>query len=326
MDPIKIGVGLTTRRRLGLLARALDSMGRMELPAGADVVFLIAENDDQVSADQVVADFAQRYGVAVEFAHEPEPGIPFARNKVLDMARAQGCDFLTFVDDDEEVTQGWLVALIRAMQQRDLDLAGGPVHLLPPDEPLGWAGKGMFSVLLERAVKRNRRRAGRAERDQDGAERIYTNNWCARLATLEKLDLRFNEAMRYTGGTDTRFSLDLEAAGGRIGWAPEAVVTEQVPVKRLALGYQYGRARDQASNSVRMRGLGLSRVAGSALLRYLSGALRVLVSPLLGSKHFAKAVFEFGIGTGRLRGAMGRQSQHYAPGTEGVHTEGGSPK
>ncbi|SFR17408.1 glycosyltransferase [Poseidonocella sedimentorum] len=320
-EQLKLGVGAITRRRPVMFAEMLESFEAMALPEGIEVVFLFAENDAALSMQEIVDEFAGRTGYSAKLELETRPGIPMARNRVLDMALAEGCDFLTFVDDDELVRSDWLVELFGGLQARGLDLAGGPVHYTAAKGELGFWNKACLEYLLERGKKRNRRRARMAVEGTDWKFPVYTNNWCARLSTVSALGIRFNEALQFTGGSDTRFSLDMAAAGGKVGWIPSAIVEEPTPQSRLRISYQFARARDQAANSVRLRKVPLGRVVPYAISRYLDAVVNVIAAPIKGRKYLVKAVYKAGIGTGRLKGYFGKESQHYAPGTEKVHTE-----
>ena len=322
---LRIGVGALTRRRPQMFAALLQSLARMARPEDAEVVFLFAENDDALSVQAEAEKLRHATGCRVRAETEPRPGIPIARNRVLDMALEEGCDLLTFVDDDETVREDWLVALVGTAQTRGLDLVGGPVAPGRGDQPLDRLQAACLSFLQARSKKRTRVRAAQAEAGRDGDQNIYTNNWCARLSTVQRLGVRFEESLQFTGGSDTRFSLDMAAAGARIGWAPGAIVDEVVPLNRLTLAYQFSRARDQSANGVRLRGIGAAQAIPFVALRLVDAVLNIAVTPVAGRLYLVKGVHKLGMAAGRLRGLAGLESRHYAPGTERVHGEGPPP-
>lgn len=126
MSEVKVVVGAITRRRLDGLQKLFESYAAMKRPEGASLMFMLCENDDSTQIEEVVADFREAVSEPVHVMLEPRKGIPLARNRVLAAALEAGADYLTFVDDDEVVTEDWLVDLLQAAQQRELDLAGGP--------------------------------------------------------------------------------------------------------------------------------------------------------------------------------------------------------
>ncbi len=318
---MRIAVGAITKGRPQMFAALLDSFAAMRKPEGHEVIFLFAENDAELTVEPQVAAFREAVGAPVMLEVEPVPGIPMARNKVLDMALAADADILTFVDDDEVVRVDWLERLVAGMEARNLDLAGGPVRVSETSEPMtGW-NRAVFRHLTYRAKKRNSNRAASAIEGTDQDINIYTNNWALRLATQREFGVRFDERLQFTGGSDTRFSLDMKAAGARIGWVPEAWVEEPIPTKRLALSYHYSRARDQATNAVILSGRSRLNAYWHATARFLEALFAVPLLPVTGGTGAARAVFKLGMAVGHLRGSVGRKSQHYDPAAAHFHAE-----
>lgn len=318
---MRIAVGAITRQRPKMFGELLASFARMRRPGGAEVIFVFAENDTAFGVTEQVADFRAAVPEEVRLELEPRPGIPMGRNRVLDMALAAGADFLTFVDDDELVTEDWLVALIAGVEARGLDLAGAPVRLIAPEGGMtGW-NEAVLKHLQSRSDKRNRERARMVADGTEGGMNIYTNNWCLRLATQRRLGVRFDEALQYTGGSDTRFSLDMKAAGARIGWVPDAWVEEPTPQKRLTLGYHYRRARDQATNAVILNRKDPLRSLLQGIMRVVDAILLVIAYPVTGKYGIAKAAHKLGIAVGRFRGVLGGTSRHYDATASKFHTE-----
>lgn len=318
---MRIAVGAITRQRPGMFADLLASFERMQRPDGAEVMFLFAENDTEHRSSGPVDVFRARVDAPVHLELEPRPGIPMGRNRVLDMALAAEADLLTFVDDDELVCEDWLVNLVAGVAARDLDLAGGPVRLIAPEgEMTGW-NTAVLRHLQFRSDRRNRDRAAMVASGTEGRMNIYTNNWCLRLDAQRRLGVRFDESLQHTGGSDTRFSRDMAAAGARIGWVPDAVVEEPTPQKRLTLGYHYRRARDQATNWVLLNG----KPAGSSLfkgvVRILTAPFLLLTCPVTGRYGVVRAAHKLGMGVGFLRGVMGGRSRHYEASAARFHTE-----
>ncbi|CUH77097.1 glycosyltransferase family 2 protein [Tropicibacter naphthalenivorans] len=317
----KVGVGVCTRRRPEMLAALLQSFARMDRPEGAEVVFIVVENEPTLSAATRAAahTLSEATGCTVLTEPEPKPGIPMARNRVLDTALANGCDYLTFVDDDELVRSDWLVNLLDGLRAQGLDLAGGPVNQIGGDQELTPMQQACLEFVRKRGAKRNATRQAHAVKNEDKQFAVYTNNWCADLAAVRRLGVRFDETLQFTGGEDTRFSLDMSAAGAKVGWVAEAVVDEIMPPSRLTLSYQYARARDQTITTVQLRKLPFRRIWGYALSRLMDALVNALVAPIAGRTYLVKAAHKLGIAVGRWRGYFGKASSHYAPGTETVH-------
>lgn len=110
----RIAIAVITFRRPALLEALLDSLLAQELPAEEEyaVRIIVVDNDDEGSAFDVIKRAAEDSRYPVEAATEPEPGIPFAREKSVLLAWDD--DALIFVDDDEVAPPGWLCTLLRA--------------------------------------------------------------------------------------------------------------------------------------------------------------------------------------------------------------------
>ncbi|MEM1430820.1 MAG: glycosyltransferase family 2 protein [Pseudomonadota bacterium] len=316
-----VAVGAITRRRPQVFAQLLASFAAMQRPPGCEVVFVLAENDDTLNVTPQVEAFRAQVPEEVLLGLESRRGIPMARNKVLDMALAAGADILTFVDDDEIVRPDWLTQLIAGMEARQLDLGGGPVRLTETSEPMTRWNRAVYTHLTYRAKKRNVRRAAYVAEGTDHEVNVYTNNWACRLAAQQRLGVRFDERLQDTGGSDTRFSLDMKAAGARIGWIPDAWVEEPTPTKRLGFGYHYSRARDQATNAVILSGRSRINAYMHATARMLEAIVAVPLLPFTGGSGAARAVFKVGMAVGHVRGSFGRQSHHYDPAAAHFHAE-----
>ncbi|MEM0936037.1 MAG: glycosyltransferase family A protein [Pseudomonadota bacterium] len=318
---MRIAIGAITRRRPQMFADLLASFAAMRRPAGTEIIFVFAENDRSPSVTPQIEAFRQTVPETVLFELEPRRGIPMARNKVLDMALGAGADLLTFVDDDEVVRADWLETMVAGFQARGLDLAGGPVRLTETSEAMTFWNRAVYAHLIYRAKKRNATRAAAVDTGKDHLLNIYTNNWALRLDTQRRLGVRFDERLQDTGGSDTRFSLDMKAAGARIGWIPEAWVEEPTPTKRLGFGYHYSRARDQATNAVMLSGRSKLNAFWHATARFLEAVVAVPLLPFTGSSGAARAVFKLGMAVGHVRGSFGRQSHHYDPAAAHFHAE-----
>ena len=312
-----LAVGCITRGRPDMFAKALRSLAEMDRPSGVDLVFCFAENADSLSIGLQVEAFRDHATDAkVLVGHEARLGIPFARNKVLDMALAEGCDYLSFIDDDEVVDRVWLTRLYDAISGRGLDLVGGPVRTLDPDANLTPVRRSILKGLKARATRIERAAALRTSGKLDHTVSIVTNNWLARLDFLRKTGIRFDEGLGLSGGSDIAIFREIRAAGGKTGWAPEAFVYEEIPEDRLSLSYQFARGRDQqlATYNIKRDQTGRTRVLSSIgfiLSKGLVGCIRVLFSPLFGGTTLVLGLRSFGAAYGRVQGLMGSQSKHY---------------
>ncbi|MDH6266942.1 glycosyltransferase involved in cell wall biosynthesis [Rhizobium sp. SG_E_25_P2] len=245
---MKICIGTITRNRPDMLRALLASYGRMRMPDGVEIIYAIAENNPEVTIHAVVEEMRPALGghrLLVEA--EPRRGIPFARNHVLDMALAEGADYLTFVDDDEQVDADWLVNLLRMAREGDYDLVGAPV--LIRDMPAGACG--LAAILWRGMVRRNAHVAKKARRrfakKGPNSINVSTANWLGRLDFFRRTGLRFDDGIGQGSGSDRRLYKDLVAKGGKAGWTIDAPVYDTVPLSRLTLSYQFKRGREHTA-------------------------------------------------------------------------------
>jgi len=292
----------------------LDSFATMQPPETGSVTFLIVDNAPDAPVEALVADFARRTGVDVRYVLEPEPGIPFARNRALDVATEIGADFVAFVDDDEYVAPDWLARLAAHQRRVGSHLVGGPVRLAP-DQAVGFLDRVVERGVRRRYERKEEKNARRHREGSDGGVTIITNNWLGDLAWMREVGLRFDIALRYSGGSDTALYHKAKSLGARTSWCPDAIVYETVPADRMSLGYQYRRARDQAATSFWRKGAAERRSApvniATAGGKVIAGGFLVLVSPLTAGRTLVDGVRLVGYGLGYGYAMAGRRSRHY---------------
>jgi GT2 family glycosyltransferase len=313
-----VAIAIATRGRPKMFRDCLQSLARMQLPAQTSLTFLLVENDKTLTIAPLAEELASLMGDAhsVEALLEPEAGIPFARNKALDRAQELNCDWLIYIDDDEEVDADWLLALMRGAQQQQFDLAAGPVEQLAPEGALSGSEQAVFDYFIAEGQRRRKIRESRLHSGQADRNDIATNNWIGRLSAFRAANLRFDEDMRYTGGSDTDLSRRAKAAGLKIGWVPDAIVREVIPQSRLTYRYVYDRSRSQtlAKYHIRYRKQGRHPVVKpliDAFVKAVVGSVRLLFGLTGNTRMRIKAMRTLGVAMGWTQGALGAQSQLY---------------
>ena len=314
---LKISVGVVTRNRPRMLQQLLGSWARMTLPENAEVSFLVVENDSQLTIAEVVEEFKTKLPNAkVTYDLETALGIPSARNRLLRLAIDEGSDFLAMMDDDEVVDQNWLVALFGEQQRRDLDLVGGPVRTDESSQKLSFIQKINFRGLVSRAERVERNALNLFETGQDQFVTIVTNNWLCRLKFLLENEIWFDRSLAFSGGSDTKIYRAIQAHGGKTGWAPNAIVSEEIPVSRLSPRYHFKRGRDQSiaaywTRENEGRKFLRLRLAVTSVIRVFSGIVRLLLVPFTRGRSFILAMRSFGASVGCILALFGRRSEHY---------------
>lgn len=251
-----------------MLRRCLMSLVPAFRSAGWRDRIIVVENDDRPGSRKLLEELQVEFSsLKLSYVHEPQLGIPYARNAGLEFGLASGCEWLAFLDDDERVHSDWLESMRRAAIELGADALAGPVRSIPEVEPPDWL-----------------RPAPPAQRPHgQHLDMAATNN--AMISTRWMIahgqDLRFDTTLRFTGGSDTDFFARLVKSGGRLRWAGDAWVDEDIPAERLTLDWQLQRS---------------ARIAANAYLRdrKFEGSLNAAVS------HFTKGLRKLAAGTALL--------------------------
>ncbi len=100
-----VTVAVCTRERPDGLARCLESLTRLDYPRYSVLVVDNAPATDRTKS--VVENIQER--LAVQYLHEPVPGLSVARNRVL---KESEDEVIAWLDDDEVADPTWLTALV----------------------------------------------------------------------------------------------------------------------------------------------------------------------------------------------------------------------
>lgn len=307
-----VTVAVLTYDRQDLLARFLDAFDAMATPACSRLALIVVDNSAGQSARTMVE--TRKSAIAeIRYVSETRKGIPIARNRALDEAVSIGADVMCFIDDDEFPDREWLNALVACWQGGDAVLLGGPVEVAAPPP-----GATPWQALVNRSLQaRMRRKNAKSARIAAGGGRctIVTNNWLLDLDWQRRHGLRFDESLRFTGGSDTAFYRALVDLGGKPGWCPQARVFETMTPDRLSLAYQFSRGAEQSKtnyhgkNSAKERGSAAGTVCLAAA-RIGSGMFLFCV-PIFGMASPVIAVRSIGWAVGRVKALTGGRSRLY---------------
>lgn len=295
----------------------LKSLSELDRPESARLQFCFVENNACLTINESVKRFTQSTERSAIALCDPRVGIPFARNKALEWSLNSNADFLAFVDDDEIVNKSWLVELFSEIEDRGLDLVGGPVFPMVSDQKLNWSEALVLRGLKLRAKRIADRNNRLTQSNGDGDITIVTNNWMCRLDFLRSKNIQFDESLCFSGGSDVALFRSVKQAGCKSGWAPKAIVAEELPRSRLTFSYQFVRGRDQAVSSYRIRytdTLSVWRILTSLLFvisKVVLGLLRTFASLFDKGASITLALRAFGFAWGRVLAMAGHRSKHY---------------
>jgi succinoglycan biosynthesis protein ExoM len=244
--PKHISVCVCTFKRTRLLKRLLDKLECQRADGCFGYSIVVADNDFEQSARQLVANFGETSKVPSVYCVEPQKNIALARNKALESARGE---FIAFIDDDEFPADDWLLNLLKACEEFRAAGVLGPVRPHFEQPPPRWIVKGAFCERPEYTT-------GRVM--EWGESR--TGNLLFRRNILAGTPRVFNPEFA-NGGEDKDFFLRMTGRGNVFVWCNEAVVYETVEPTRWRRGFMLKRAL----------------LRGKNILKHPTGRMRILI-------------------------------------------------
>ncbi len=219
-DKIRIDIGICTYKRPEL-RDTLVSLFRQQVPADAVLRLIVADNDAEPSARDLVDTLRDRSPFPIEYVHCPKSNISIARNACMSACDA---DYLAFIDDDEAADRRWILELFSKARESGSEAVLGPVRAVYDGVGAPWMRKGDFHSTMPVWV----------------GGRIITGYTCNVLLDMRSPRVatrRFALPLGQSGGEDTDFFTGLTDDGGRIEFAAEALVMEPVPEKRASFSW-----------------------------------------------------------------------------------------
>ena len=307
---MRVVVTVCTRERPQMLRACLESLTTQNVPPGISLALIVVENDSVTRCAKLVSQLNERSPVPITYAFEPRLGIPVARNRALAIALELQPDWIAFIDDDETAAPEWIANFVETSKTLQCDVLQGPVESVYPEAPPSWM----------KIPVRKHQPTGLELRTAATSNTFMR----ARLACPKGLALRFNEGMRFTGGSDNEYFFRAADLGARICWSNETPVYENVPRIRLTLRWQLYRSLRVAANTVAIQEsrLGRKSAAAKCIPKYLARLLRgLMVTPVVapiavlpwaaGKRLFVSGLGDLASGIGGLGAYFGLQPQPY---------------
>jgi glycosyltransferase involved in cell wall biosynthesis len=246
-DKPLVVIGICTRQRNEMLRRLIDGIQEQPVSAGYRIEILVVDNNDFPTAAPALDGVADRFPVTVE--HEPQAGLVYARNHVLDVAAARDAAWIIGVDDDEWVADDWLAEMILAMETIPSPVLIGQCAYVYDDDLSAYLAPRQLQVLVK-----GERPWVLASSNFAIQRRVFAND--------DGMGMRFDPFFNESGGEDVEFFLRAERQYGWVaGGVPDSLVSEAWTGDRATLGYHLRRTlRNQVSGyqiTRRHRQLGL---------------------------------------------------------------------
>lgn len=306
--PIVCVAALTYKRPQGI-KELLAGLNALACPKGWSVRYLIVDNDPNGSAESAVRAAQGSFDGRLDYVIEDKVGIPAARNRALREGIAAGATLFCFIDDDETPAVDWLTELVLHRERTGAMLIGGPLRRTLSGRPRSFAHRIFARSLVARRRLAESWAALRASRGRSVP--VYTSNWMCDLTVAREHGIFFDEAMRFSGGSDAAFDRAVIDQGLPTSWCPTAIVSEPIAQERLSIRYQFRRSRDQGIVRASLTDASLPQILLREIPRFGAGAI-LLVVPVLGMASFSAGLHLIASSLGHLQYRRGAQSNLYA--------------
>ena len=212
-----------------------------DLDQSQDLSIVVADNDEAGEGAAVCNELPEDYPFQVHALIEPQPGISFARNAVVNKALTLNPELLAFLDDDETPEPAWLAELKRVQREQNADAVGGPTL-------------SVFPVGTAEHIKSNPYYGADMSMDDGTSCTLQAaGNFLIKAETIKLLQPEyFPPEFAHSGGEDLAFFTKLAKLGARMHWAAGAIVHEPVPENRLNPDWIKQRVINIANSRVRV--------------------------------------------------------------------------
>lgn len=222
-----ISVIIPTFRRLDLLPLAIESLLTQKLTTAAYEIIAI-DNSPEGSAMSYLLDAQKRCPVHMAVIHEPRPGVAYARNTAMEIAKGE---LIAFLDDDTYGDENWLQDLLDTRDKFNAAMVFGPTIMHAkeaPEEHRAYIEK-LFSRLGSSEDKLINEFGG-ASCSLHVRSIVFTEN------------PPFPEHTNNTGGEDDAVFHGAIKRGAKVAWSAKGKVDENLVGYRANLRYAYRRS------------------------------------------------------------------------------------
>lgn len=224
-----ISAAVPTYSRYASLANCLATLEAQTLPREQYEIIVVDNTPDRAESDRQALAYS---GITnLRWIHEPRPGSSNARNVAMWQSRAA---IVAFTEDDALVSPDWLAALADAFGQfgEAVHIVGGPVRPAwsgPPPEWLTEQGLLAYLGLIDRGSEARVLAEGEWV---TGANVAYRTERLRAAGGFAPSLGRVGSGSVLLSNEETDLEERIKAAGGRVGWAPAAVVEHYIDLAR----------------------------------------------------------------------------------------------
>ncbi len=264
---------------------------------------IVIDNDADGSAQETVEFFAKQAHHPVIYQIESKPGIPAARNASVQWAIDQGADFMAFIDDDEYPPENWLALMLSyLLEHTDVSVVNGPVVPNFPDNTPKWmkSSRVFIRIATDTGTQLNT---------------CATNNTLAKKEVFAQVPDWFDDAFRFTGGSDTNFFSRVAMKDMLIHRYTAPFVTEDVPRSRLNwkwIATRYVRlSSGNSSRRIKLKQTSQFTCLAIGLVKVGLGILRLLCIFGWLPQYRERSIYHLFGGYGRIIGTFDHNVEQY---------------
>jgi len=241
---MKLSIVIPTCGRPVAVKGAIHSLLSVE-PEKYGAEILVVDNNSDVLLSEDLRAYCVSLDGMVRYVSEPSPGLGAARHRGV---RESKGDILTFIDDDVEVSAGWLEAIQKGFSDPEVSMVGGPSipkftssvpawfwDFFSPNPYGGWMCGWLSLLDIGQSVK--------------GIDPTYIwgLNFSIRREVIERCggfhpDLMPTHLQRWQGNGETGLTMKVAAAGFRADYIQEALLFHLCGPDRLNPQYFVKRA------------------------------------------------------------------------------------
>jgi len=227
----EIAVTVCTYNRAVSLERALQSLSRLEIPAGVTWELLVVDNNSTDSTPQVCERMMSSLPLRLLF--EPRQGKSFALNRAVHETQA---GLVLFTDDDVSVDPQWLAAFWDiARRHPDTLYFGGRIFPRWECPPPAWLERYAPTLLSGPTVTFDL-----GDREQPYAKAFLGANFAVRRSVFDTLSFREDLGPNpgdFVRGEETDLQNRLRARGHTGLYVPAAIVHHHNSAERMTERY-----------------------------------------------------------------------------------------
>lgn len=270
---MRISVVICTYNRAALLSESIAAIASQDFPSH-DFEVLVVDNNSTDNTRRIVEDLSCNSIVDIRYLFECRQGLSFARNTGVEHSKGE---IVAFVDDDIDANEGWLGAIVAAFSSPDVACAGGPIRPVWLIERPAWLTEEWYAYLSVSEFE-----SARSRGEFIGPDYPWGANIAFRRSVLDEVG-GFPTNLGRIGynllsGEEVALCMKIEEQGGRIAFAPDAVIHHKIQPERLSKRWYYRRTYWQGRSQAVLDSSNPARIS-RALRRYASVLAKGFNSP-----------------------------------------------